>query len=96
MTKKQETVENTILWKQKYVLYSYTKAQGQFPYTVEQYASCATGKMLICPKYCIHFKTDFSLPVVKKLKSAEKRNTHTPVYKYICTIQIDVGWTDHR
>ena len=80
MTKKEERAENTMLWKQTDVLYSYTKAQWQFLYIVEQYASCAMRKMLTFPKYCVHFKIDFSLPVVKKLKSAEKSNSHTPVY----------------
>ena len=75
---KQEGKKRELLWKQRDVLYSYTKAQWQFLYIVEQYVSCATRKMLIIPKYCIHFKIDFYLPVVKELKSAEKSNSHTP------------------
>ena len=78
MTKKEERAENIILWKQRDVLYSYTKAQWQFLYTVEQYVPCTTRKMLIFPKHCIYFKIDFSSPVVKKLKSVEKRNSHIP------------------
>ena len=74
MTKTEETVENTILWKQKYVLYSYTKAQGKFLYTVEQYASCATKENVNLSKI-LH---TFQVKSVKSVKSAEKRNSHTP------------------
>ena len=61
------------------LLYQSTR---QFLYRVEQYASCVTREMLIFPKYCIYFKIEFSLPVVKKLKSAEKSNSHTLVNSF--------------
>ena len=64
----------------KDVLYLYTKTQGQFLFTVEQNAIMCYKENVNLSKVVHTLQNRY--PVVKKLKSAAKRNSHIPVNSF--------------